>query len=102
MRRLVVTAAGAVLLALSAPARADSPWVLQAGVGLGVHRTHADYQDAPPAGISFGPAVQIDAGYRVHCIAAVGFHLGAQVVSAPHEQTVNSFEDQTYIGIEAG
>lgn len=102
MRCLVVTAAGAVLLALSVPARADSPWVLQAGVGLGVHRTHADYPGAPPPGFSFGPAVQIDAGYRVHCIAAVGFHLGAQVVSAPQEQAVNSFEDQTYIGIEAG
>jgi hypothetical protein len=102
MRRLVVTAAGAALLALSAPARADAPWVLQASVGLGVHRTHDGDPDAPPAGFSFGPAVQIEAGYRVHCIAAVGLHLGAQVVSAPQQLAVNSYEDQTYIGIEAG
>lgn len=102
MRCLVVTAAAAASLALSVPARADSPWVLQAGVGLGVHRTHADYPTAPPAGFSLGPAVQIDAGYRVHCIAAVGFHLGAQVVSAPQEQSITSFDNETYIGIEAG
>jgi hypothetical protein len=102
MRHLVVTATAAALLAISGIASADSPWVLQAGVGLGVHRTHADYPDAPPAGLSFGPAVQIDAGYRVHCIAAVGFHLGAQVVSAPQEQSATSFTDQTYIGVEAG
>lgn len=102
MRYLVVTAAGAILLGLSADARGDSPWVLQADVGLGIHRTHADYPDAPAARFSFGPGVQIDAGYRVHRIVAVGLHLGAQVVEAPHHVALNSFEEETYIGIEAG
>ena len=92
----------AILLCLSVQARAESPWVVQAGAGLGVHRTHADYPDAPPAGFSFGPAVQIDAGYRVHRIAALGLHLGAQVIGAPRHLALDSFEDRTFVGIEAG
>ncbi len=76
--------------------------MLQAGVGVGVHRTHADYPDAPAAGFSFGPGMQIDAGYRVCRIAAVGLHLGAQVIGAPKHLAINSFEDRTYVGIEAG
>lgn len=99
---LVATAAAAILLGLSPHAGAESLWVLQAGAGLGVDRTHADYPDAPPAGFSFGPGMQLDAGYRVHRIASVGFHLGAQVIGAPQHLAVNSYEDQTYIGIEAG
>ena len=102
MRYLVITAAGAVLLGLSGHAGAESPWVLQAGAGVGVHRTHADYPDAPPPSFSIGPGVQIDAGYRVHSIAAVGLHLGAQVIEAPRHLAINSFEDRTYVGIEAG
>jgi hypothetical protein len=102
-RRWLWSAVAAILLlGLSSYAHAESPWVLQAGVGLGVHRTHADYPDAPAAGFSLGPGIQIDAGYRVHPIAAVGFHLGAQVIEAPKHLALNSFEDRTYVGIEAG
>lgn len=91
-----------MLLGLAPHARAESPWVVQAGVGLGVHRTHADYPDAPAAGLSFGPGAQLDAGYRVHRIAAVGLHLGAQVIGAPKQLAGNRFEERTYVGIEAG
>jgi len=91
-----------MFLGFSSNARAESPWVAQAGVGLGVHRTHADYPDAPAPGFSFGPGMQIDAGYRVHRIAAIGFHLGAQVIGTPNQVALNSFEDRTYVGIEAG
>lgn len=90
------------MLALFGHARAESPWVLNAGAGVGVHRTHADYPDAPPPTFSIGPGVQIDAGYRVHRIAAVGLHLGTQVIKAPKHLAINGFEDQTYVGIEVG
>lgn len=102
VRYLVVTPAGAIMLGLLGRAEAESPWVLQAGAGVGIHRTHADYSDAPPPSFSIGPGLQIDAGYRVHRIAAVGLHLGTQVIEAPRHLAINSFEDQTYVGIEAG
>lgn len=102
MRSAVITTTGVILLGISVDARADSPWVLQAGVGVGVHRTGADYPDAPPPGFSPGAGMQIDAGYRVHRAAALGLHLGAQVFQAPRHLSINHFVDQTYVGIEGG
>lgn len=95
-------AAVTVLLVLAADADAESPWVLQAGAGIGVHRTRAEYPEAPRARLSFGPGMQLDAGYRVHRIAAVGLHLGTQVIEAPNQIAPDSFEQRTYVGIEAG
>lgn len=92
----------AVLLVLAADVRAESPWVLQAGAGVGVHRTRAEYPDAPEARFSFGPGMQLDAGYRVHRIAAIGIHLGAQVIEAPKHLAIDRYEHRTYVGIETG
>lgn len=95
-------------VALSTPARADSPWVLQAGVGVGVHRTryHADYIGPgvmrPAALTSVGPGVRLDAGYRVHPVAAVGVHLGGQHVRAAERLAIDQYEDEHYLELEAG
>jgi hypothetical protein len=91
-----------ILLALSSTAGAESPWVAQACAGLGLHRTRADYPDAPGATLSPGAGIQMDAGYRVHRLAAVGFHLGAQVVRTPKHLALYAFEERTYVGLEMG
>lgn len=44
----------------------------------------------------------MDAGYRVHQFGAIGVHFGAQAFRAPKHLAVNSFEDRTYVGLEAG
>jgi hypothetical protein len=88
------------LLAFPSHARAESPFVVQVGAGIGAHKTHADYPDAPSAQFSFGPGMQIDAGYRVHRIAAIGLHLGAQIIGAPKHLHIGEFEERTYVGIE--
>jgi len=76
--------------------------VLQAGVGLGVHRTHADYPMHHRRVSRSARPCKSSRLSRCTALLPSGFTSWAQVVSAPQEQAVNSFEDQTYIGIEAG
>lgn len=63
-----------VLMLAPCAARADSPLVASAGIGVGVGSLRSD--DLQPAKRP-GAAVIVDVGYRVHATTAIGLHLGA-------------------------
>jgi len=93
----------AVVLGIAVPSRANSPWVLHAGAGVGIRETeYRGYGPAVPSESSIGPVATADIGVRLHSLVGFGLHVGAQQVRVGKRVAFGEPDADDYLELEAG